>query len=135
MRQIVATLLFIGFLAPAWAHAQHVTPVRAPAKHGQPTKPLRGTATVYATKFVGRRTADGEHLDRTHLTAAHRSLPFGTIIEVTNRKNGRKAKVRINDRGPYRHRAVIDLSPAAAAALGIGRHGSAPVELRVAAAG
>lgn len=126
MRKIAVTLLLLGLLAPGWAQAQQAKPQ---------TKAVQGRATVYAMKFVGRRTADGEHLDRTHLTAAHRSLPFGTVVQVTNRWNGRKAQVRINDRGPYRHHAVIDLSPAAAAALGIGRHGSAPVELRIARAG
>ncbi len=119
MRKIFATLLLLGFLAAGCAVAQ------ASWSH-------RGTATVYALKCGGRRTADGEHLDRRHLTAAHRTLPFGTMVEVTNRKNGRKAMVRINDRGPHRRHALIDLSPAAAVALGIGRHGSAPVELRIA---
>jgi rare lipoprotein A len=119
MRKIIATLLLLGLLSPGWAAAQDSS-----SEHG--------IATVYAMKFVGRRTADGEHLDRVHLTAAHRTLPFGTMVEVINRHNGRKTVVRINDRGPYRRRAVIDLSPAAAAALGLGRHGSAPVLLRVA---
>lgn len=126
MRRIAVTLLLLGLLLPGPTHAQE-------AQRSQP-KAVHGTATVYAMKFVGRRTANGEHLDRVHLTAAHRSLPFGTVVEVTNRRNGREAKVRINDRGPYRHHAVIDLSPAAAAALGISRHGSAPVELRIAKA-
>ena len=108
MRKIIATLLLLGFLSPAWAATQG-------------SSPERGIATVYAMKFVGRRTADGEQLDRAHLTAAHRTLPFGTVVEVTNRANGRKTTVRINDRGPYHRRAVIDLSPAAAAALGLGR--------------
>ncbi|HVA15421.1 MAG TPA: septal ring lytic transglycosylase RlpA family protein [Stellaceae bacterium] len=118
MRKIVATLLLLGFLSAGWAVAQAA-------------QSERGTATVYAAKFVGRRTADGEHLDRQHLTAAHRTLPFGTMVEITNRKNGRRAMVRINDRGPHRRHALIDLSPAAATALGINRRGSAPVELRI----
>jgi rare lipoprotein A len=119
MRKIIATLLLLGFLSPAWAATQD-----SPSEHG--------IATVYAMKFVGRRTADGEQLDRVHLTAAHRTLPFGTVVEVTNRANGRKAIVRINDRGPHRRHAVIDLSPAAAAVLGLGRRGSAPVVLQIA---
>jgi rare lipoprotein A len=119
MRKIIATLLLLGVLSPARAATQD-----APSEHGM--------ATVYAAKFVGRRTADGEQLDRAHLTAAHRTLPFGTMVEVANRRNGRKVLVRINDRGPYRRHAVIDLSPAAAAALGLGRRGSAPVVLQIA---
>ncbi len=98
---------------------------------GRGAETERGIAAVYALKLVGHRTTSGEKLDRTHLTAAHRSLPFGTIIEVTNRANGRKAMVRINDRGPHRRRILLDLSPAAAEALGIGRRSTAPVELRV----
>jgi rare lipoprotein A len=119
MRKIIAVLLLLGFVSPVWAATQE-------------DKSERGTATVYAQKLVGHRTTSGERLDREHLTAAHRSLPLGTIIEVTNRENGRKAMVRINDRGPHRRHALIDLSPASASALGIGRRGSAPVELRVA---
>jgi len=103
-----------------------------PGSAAEKDKVERGTATVYAQMLVGHRTANGERLDSIHLTAAHRTLPLGTIVEVTNRKNGRKAQVRINDRGPHRRHAVIDLSPAAAKALGV--HRVAPVELRVAKA-
>jgi rare lipoprotein A len=59
-------------------------------------------------------------------------LPFGTVVQVTNRANGRSATVRINDRGPHSRKFLIDLSPAAAAALGIGRNRSAPVDVQVA---
>ena len=119
MRKIIAVLLLLGLAAPAWAAGEHPTTER-------------GIAAVYAQKLVGHRTTSGEKLDRAPLTAAHRSLPFGTIIEVTNRANGRKAMVRINDRGPHRRRILLDLSPAAADALGISRRSTAPVELRVA---
>lgn len=119
MAKVVAVVLLLGLLSPAAAFARS-----AKVEHG--------IATVYARKFVGRRTADGERLDRKNLTAAHRTLPFGTLVVVTNRWNDRRVLVRINDRGPYRRRAVIDLSPAAAKALGIGPDGSAPVSLRIA---
>jgi rare lipoprotein A len=119
MRKIIAIVLLLGIVSPAWAA-------------GEGAKTERGVAAVYAQKLVGHRTTSGEKLDREHLTAAHRSLPFGTIIEVTNRENGRKALVRINDRGPHRRSILLDLSPAAATALGIGHRASAPVELRVA---
>jgi rare lipoprotein A len=119
MRKIIAIVLLLGIVSPAWAA-------------GEGAKTERGVAAVYAQKLVGHRTTSGEKLDREHLTAAHRSLPFGTIIEVTNRENGRKALVRINDRGPHRRSILLDLSPAAAIALGIGRRASAPVELRIA---
>jgi|SRR5579871_2282902 rare lipoprotein A len=73
-----------------------------------------GIASVYS----GGRTANGERMVSSALTAAHRSLPFGTMVRVTNRSTGRSVVVRINDRGPFVRGRVIDLSPAAAHALG-----------------
>jgi rare lipoprotein A len=73
-----------------------------------------GIASVY----WGGRTADGEHAYAGGLTAAHRSLPFGTMVRVTNERNGRSVVVRINDRGPFVRGRIIDLMPAAARALG-----------------
>jgi len=85
-----------------------------------------GVASVYS--YPGGKTSSGERLDPSKLTAAHRSLPFGTRVRVTNVKNGRTAEVRINDRGPFLKGRVIDLSPAAARQLGFS--GLAKVELR-----
>jgi peptidoglycan lytic transglycosylase len=76
-----------------------------------------GTASVYGVSS-GPKTASGERLREDSLTAAHPSLPFGTIVEVTNNRNGQKTKVRINDRGPFVRGRVIDVTPAAASALG-----------------
>ena len=75
-----------------------------------------GIASVYS----GQHTASGEHMNSGAMTAAHRTLPFGSKVTVVNRSNGRSAVVRINDRGPFVHGRVIDLSPAAARVLGIG---------------
>jgi rare lipoprotein A len=75
-----------------------------------------GIASVNA--YSGELTANGERARRAGLTAAHLSLPFGTKVRVTNRRNGRSVVVRINDRGPFVAGRVIDLTPAAAAALG-----------------
>ena len=75
-----------------------------------------GIASVYG--YSGGRTADGERMSTAALTAAHRSLPFGTMVRVTNQRNGRSVVVRINDRGPFVRGRVIDLTPAAAHALG-----------------
>lgn len=75
-----------------------------------------GIAATYS--YPGGRTASGEQLDRRKLTAAHRTLPFGTLVRVTNLRNGRTTTVRINDRGPYGRGRIIDVSPAAARALG-----------------
>lgn len=93
----------------------------------------RGIASVYSLNLVGHLTANGDRLDLDHLTAASLALPLGTIVSVTNRRNGRQTMVRVNDRGPYTGGFLIDLSPAAAAALGMGRTGTTPVDIWVAA--
>jgi rare lipoprotein A len=78
-----------------------------------------GLASVYSTES-GSRTASGARLNPGALTAAHRSLPFGSRVRVTNRSNGRSIIVTINDRGPFVRGRIIDLTPAAARALGMG---------------
>nr|WP_307157748.1 septal ring lytic transglycosylase RlpA family protein [Rhizobium paknamense] len=83
-----------------------------------------GGASWYA---LGSRTASGERMNPTTLTAAHKSLPFGSKVKVTNRNNGRTVVVRINDRGPYTHGRVLDLSKAAAADIGMIGSGTAKV--------
>jgi rare lipoprotein A len=75
-----------------------------------------GIASVYA--YEGGRTASGEHASPGALTAAHRTLPFGTMVRVTSHSSGRSVVVRINDRGPFVSGRIIDLTPAAARALG-----------------
>ena len=84
-----------------------------------------GIASIYS----GGRTANGEHARASGLTAAHRTLPFGTMVRVTNQRSGRSVVVRINDRGPFIRGRVIDLMPAAAHVLGFS--GLAPVTLAV----
>lgn len=86
-----------------------------------------GVASWYGPNFHGRTTANGETFDQWAMTAAHKTLPFGTVLRVTNPSNGRSVEVRINDRGPFIAGRSIDLSRAAAEALGIG--GVATVEL------
>lgn len=82
-------------------------------------RPQAGIASWYGPGFHGRTTANGERFNTHALTAAHRTLPFGTKVRVTNRNNGRSVVVRINDRGPYVGGRVIDLSNASARALGM----------------
>jgi len=89
----------------------------------------RGIASWYGPGFHGRFTASGERYDMDAMTAAHKSLPFGTVVEVRNLDNGRTARVRINDRGPFVKGRILDLSRAAAKALGIYGPGTAPVEI------
>jgi rare lipoprotein A len=78
----------------------------------------RGIASWYGLEFHGRRTASGERFDMNALTAAHPTLPFGTRVRVLNPRNGRSIEVRINDRGPHVRGRIIDLSHAAARAIG-----------------
>jgi rare lipoprotein A len=87
-----------------------------------------GIASVYA--YSGTKTASGERANPSGLTAAHRTLAFGTPVRVTNRRNGRSVTVRINDRGPFVQGRVIDITPAGASALGFS--GLAPVKLELA---
>ncbi|MBE5073092.1 septal ring lytic transglycosylase RlpA family protein [Erythrobacteraceae bacterium E2-1 Yellow Sea] len=88
-------------------------------------------ASFYGRRFAGRPTASGEAFDPTQLTAAHRTLPFGSLVRVTNPRNGRSVVVRINDRGPFHGRRVIDLSRAAAEEIGIVQSGHGRVELEL----
>jgi rare lipoprotein A len=110
---VVAGMLFAGSAATAGEVAV--------------SKGQSGIASVYSYK--GGRTASGERMNPSGLIAAHRSLRFGTLVKVTNRRNGRTVVVRIIDRGPFVRGRVIDLSPAAAQALGFS--GLAPVNLAV----
>lgn len=90
-----------------------------------------GIASYYADRFDGRRTASGDRFDKDALTAAHRTLSFGTKVLVTNKSNGRSVEVTINDRGPYVRGRTIDLSKGAARELGMIGHGTARVELQI----
>jgi rare lipoprotein A len=100
------------------------TPVRQP-----PSYQATGLASYYAHKFHGRKTASGETYHRDKLTAAHRSLPFGTRLKVTNLANGREVMVRVNDRGPFVKGRIIDLSYAAALELKMVRQGVVRVKV------
>jgi rare lipoprotein A len=83
-------------------------------------KPLqKGVASWYGPGFHGKKTANGERFNTNDLTAAHKTLPFSSEVRVTNERTGKSVVVRINDRGPYAHGRVIDLSKAAAQAVGI----------------
>ena len=86
----------------------------------------RGLASYYKS---GHQTANGERFDPSGLTAAHRTLPFGTMVLVTNLESGKSVVVRINDRGPFKRKRVIDLSLGAAKVIGLVRAGIAPVRV------
>ena len=94
-------------------------------------KVITGEASWYGPGFYGNRTANGEVYQPGTMTAAHRTLPFGTKVRVTNLWNGRSAVIRINDRGPFVHHRVIDLGHGAASDLGLTASGIAQVKLEV----
>ncbi len=91
----------------------------------------KGLASWYGTKFHGQRASSGETYNMYAMTAAHKTLPLPSYVEVKNLDNGRKAIVKVNDRGPFHKGRIIDLSYAAATKLGVVATGTAPVEIRV----
>ncbi len=92
---------------------------------------MEGLASWYGEDFNGRLTANGEVYDMYAFTAAHKTLPLGTVVKVTNEENGMTTQVRINDRGPYVEGRIIDLSRTAARALNMREQGTAKVKLEV----
>jgi rare lipoprotein A len=106
-----------------------------PSKPGETTWYARhltqaGIASWYGPRFHGRRTASGELFDQTKMTAAHRTLRFGTFVVVTKIGNGRTVRVRINDRGPYVRGRILDVTRAAAAELGMKAAGLGRVQVQ-----
>jgi rare lipoprotein A len=97
----------------------------------QPGEELKGLASWYGQEYAGRTTANGEIFDPMKLTAAHRTLPFGTLVNVRNPKNDRSVAVRINDRGPFVGNRIIDLSYAAALQIELVEAGVGPVEMKI----
>lgn len=89
----------------------------------------KGKASYYGNEFDGRKTASGEIFRQGKYTAAHRTLPFGTMVTVKNLSNGKTVTVRINDRGPFAKSRLIDLSRSAAEAIGMVKQGIADVEI------
>lgn len=123
-RAIVAAIAVISF---AWSCA--------PRTYLPPTQKViareKGIASWYGRKFHGRKTSSGERYNMYGISAAHRTLPLGTIVRVTHVRNGRKVTVRINDRGPFVDDRIIDLSYGAAKRLGMVKEGVAPVIVEV----
>jgi rare lipoprotein A len=109
-----------------------------PASERQPAIPGQyveeGVASWYGVPFNGRHTSNGEIYDMHTMTAAHRTLPFNTIVRVTNLRNGKQTEVRINDRGPFVANRIIDLSLAASQAIDLVGTGTAQVRLEIVSA-
>lgn len=120
--------LLNSLLAFLLVFASTVCPAFCQEKIGEKKK---GKASFYAKKFNGRRTANGERFHNKLLTAAHRTLPFGTLLRVTNRANNQSVVVRVNDRGPYSRNRLIDVSHRAAHQIGMVSSGVVPVEIEV----
>ena len=129
LRRLFVLAFCLGLLTPSAEgrsrprHAAHLT---------EPTKAsrglvLRGRASWYGRQFQGRRTTSGERFNRFDYTCAHKTLPFGTRLRVTNPTNGKSVVVRVTDRGPFRHQRIIDLAEVAARPLNIICCGSATV--------
>ena len=131
-RPALAGLVLLAGLACSAAPRYTRTP-ESPRRDlpGDVRRVQEGVASYYADQFHGRRTANGETFDMHAMTAAHRSLPFGTRVRVTNLDNGRSVVVRINDRGPFVEGRIIDLSYGAAGAVGMIGPGTARVRLEV----
>jgi rare lipoprotein A len=123
MRRLVLPLVVLAALAAAPIADAQVRPGGRRAA----MRVEHGTASFYAARFHGRRTASGERYNHQALTVAHRTLPFGTLLRVTNERNGRSITVRVNDRGPFIRGRILDLSGAAARRLGV--TGLAPVRI------
>jgi rare lipoprotein A len=126
VRLILAVLL--AGLMPASPHPQPIAPCALVAEP-RPFFTQTGRASWYGRRHDGHTTADGSLFDRSEFTAAHRSLKFGTVVQVTNLGNHRMVKVRITDRGPRAGGRIIDVSAAAARELGMQHRGTARVRI------
>ncbi|MDO7848917.1 septal ring lytic transglycosylase RlpA family protein [Hymenobacter sp. M29] len=122
----------LSFLS-APAHATTGGTTNAASAPSARTTVLRGRASWYGSQFQGRKTTSGERYNRFKYTCAHKTLPFGTRLRVTNVKNGKSVVVRVSDRGPFRHQRILDLSEIAARPLGITECGAATVVAEVVA--
>jgi rare lipoprotein A len=120
-RTVLVALLFCAVSVPGFA----MGPTRE-----HPGETETGEASWYGAD-QGHRTASGERFDPHALTAAHRRLPFGTIIRVTNQLNGKSVDLRINDRGPWRGHRILDVSEEAANVLDMKRAGTVPVTIEI----
>jgi rare lipoprotein A len=130
-REAALVLVLCATAACGGAQRARPTPAAPLPSAQRPVAVERGLASWYSDRFQGRKTASGERFDQRALTAAHRTLRFGTRVRVTNQRNGRSVIVRVNDRGPFGRGRIIDLSRAAAQALDMIRAGVVPVTVEV----
>ncbi len=126
---IILPIIFLNFCAPSSRFASKKTSRKS--TNVRDGEVIVGYASYYADKYHGRQTADGEIFNMHDYTAAHRNLPFGTVLIVTNLENGKKVKVRVNDRGPFVKGRILDLSLQAAKDIGLIKTGIAKVQLKI----
>lgn len=122
--------LLTAFVAPART-LRASEDEKAPAVTAKKSAVLRGRASWYGREHQGHRTSSGERFDRNQYTCAHKTLPFGTRLRVTNPKTGKAVVVRVSDRGPFRHQRILDLAEVAARPLGIVTRGTVAVVAEV----
>jgi rare lipoprotein A len=127
----VYLLLICALASPAAARSHRAHKAKTTATALSYTTVLRGRASWYGREHQGMRTSSGERFNRFKFTCAHKTLPFGTRLRVTNIKNGKAVVVRVSDRGPFRHQRIIDLAEVAARPLGIVSAGAASVIAQV----
>ena len=134
---ILCGLVIIGGnITPAYAHSPHRTKTKISNKIKKSDKlhkqsKMTGLASWYGKGLSGRKTASGTRFNPNELTAAHKSLPLGTRVLVTNLSNGRETLLKITDRGPYTGRRILDVSHKAAEKLGMIKTGTARIKIKV----
>jgi len=131
---LLSLLLLLGLLAASCSSSRTVSKGSHKAPHGHMARrgfTQKGLGSYYADKFVGRPTASGSTYRPNDMTAAHNTLPFGTVIRVTNTRNGKSVDVTVTDRGPHTKGYIVDVSRRAATQLDIIKAGVVPVELVV----
>ena len=129
MKRCVATAMFLFFCV--WSTASHDVNAKPVPECAISKSVIQGKASWYGPGFHGRKTANGEVYDMYGMTAAHKSLKLGTTVRVENLRNGQVAVLRINDRGPYIEKRILDVSKRAAEVLGFRDDGLAPVRISV----
>ena len=129
---IIAFVVFLGAFVPLVGTAQS-----PPASIGASTEPIKGICVYYNDKFQGRVTASGKKYDKGALTAAHRTLPFGTMVKVTNLENNKSVVVRVNDRGPHggSKAKIIEITSRAAKEIDMIKKGKVQCQIEVVESG
>ena len=129
---IIAFVVFLGAFVPLVGTAQS-----PPASIGATTEPVKGICVYYNDKFQGHVTASGEKYDKGALTAAHRTLPFGTMVKVTNLENNKSVVVRVNDRGPQggSKAKIIEITSRAAKEIDMIKKGKVQCQMEVVESG